>query len=613
MASVTKEYNLKVNTKGAEANVDSLNEGLEQTQADLGGIENAGDQMTGGMISGFKGVLTSVKGAITGLKTMKGAIIATGIGALVIAVTSLAAAFTNTEEGQNKLNKIMGIMGSVTGNLIDILANLGDKLIWVFTSPREALTSFVELIKSQIINRFNAAIDTVGFLGSAIKKVFEGDFSGAMDAAKSAGSSYVDVLTGVENSIERATQGVKGFVKEIVEEGKIAGEIADKRAKADKVDRQLQIDRAIANRERADLLDKAVQKDAFTAKERIAFLEEAGRLEEEITLKEIAAAKLRYDAKVAENALAGSTKEDLDEEIALKAQLIDLETAKLTKAKLVTTQIFAANAQVKAEEKAIKDKEIADQKVQDDADIAAVKKLGDLKNAIRTAAAVSEDEKRVLEIEKTIEHYDALIELAKANGLAFEQLEKAKADKLTHIRGKGAQETAEVEVKWADMSGKQKTQIAGATLNNLATILGTETAAGKAAAIGAATISTFQSAVDSYKSLAGIQIVGPVLGAIAAAAAIVSGIANVKRITQTKTPTVAGVKAGPSVSGGAMPTPPPPPAPPSLDSVASSGFDQLADAIGESVSEPVQAYVVSNDVTTAQSLERNIVDGAAIG
>ena len=51
--------------------------------------------------------------------------------------------------------------------------------------------------------------------------------------------------------------------------------------------------------------------------------------------------------------------------------------------------------------------------------------------------------------------------------------------------------------------------------------LGEQTAAGKAAAIAAATISTYQSAQDSYKALAGIPIIGPALGAAAAAAAIV--------------------------------------------------------------------------------------------
>ena len=39
---------------------------------------------------------------------------------------------------------------------------------------------------------------------------------------------------------------------------------------------------------------------------------------------------------------------------------------------------------------------------------------------------------------------------------------------------------------------------------------------------------------------------------------------------------------------------------------------QLADALGTQAQEPVRAYVVSNDVTTAQGLERNIVEGATI-
>ena len=71
----------------------------------------------------------------------------------------------------------------------------------------------------------------------------------------------------------------------------------------------------------------------------------------------------------------------------------------------------------------------------------------------------------------------------------------------------------------------------------MASVLGEQTAAGKAAAIAAATISTYQSAQDSYKSLAGIPIIGPALGAAAAAAAIVSGIGQVKKITSTPVPT----------------------------------------------------------------------------
>jgi uncharacterized protein with FMN-binding domain len=54
------------------------------------------------------------------------------------------------------------------------------------------------------------------------------------------------------------------------------------------------------------------------------------------------------------------------------------------------------------------------------------------------------------------------------------------------------------------------------------------------------------------------------------------------------------------------------PKPPSFNTVGASDTNQLASAIGQQEQQPVQAYVVSNDVTTAQSLERNIVSGATI-
>ena len=161
------------------------------------------------------------------------------------------------------------------------------------------------------------------------------------------------------------------------------------------------------------------------------------------------------------------------------------------------------------------------------------------------------------------------------------------------------------------MTSKEKVDIANSTLGNMATILGEESAAGKAAAIGQATISTFQSATDSYKSMAGIPIVGPALGAIAAAAAIKSGMAQVKAITSTKLPTLAG-KSAPSV-GSSSPSTPTISTPPQFNVVGSSGADQLADAIAGNQQQPVKAFVVSNDVTTAQELDRNIVDGATIG
>ena len=62
-----------------------------------------------------------------------------------------------------------------------------------------------------------------------------------------------------------------------------------------------------------------------------------------------------------------------------------------------------------------------------------------------------------------------------------------------------------------------------------------------------------------------------------------------------------------------MPTPPAPPTPPSFNIVGASETNQLADVIGDQQQQPVQAFVVASEVTSAQALERNTIEGATIG
>lgn len=600
---------LKDVTKERKKANESLKE-AEENAADYSGVLGAIDSKTGGLISGFSGMTKSIGNATKGFNLMKIAIIGTGIGALLIALTSLSAAFTSSEEGQNKWNKIMGIIGATVSVFKDRLASLGSDLISLFTDPIETLKGFGKSIKEFVMDKVDQTVESLGFLGSAISKLFKGDFSGALEDAGKGVSGLNRALNPAVIITEALIKSTKELTKEILEEGKAAGKIADQRAAADKLDRQLIIDRAIANKERAELLNKAIDKEKFTLQERIGFLTEAGRLEDEITAKEIQAAKLRLDAKIAENALGLSTKEDLQEEATLKANLINLETAKLAKAKEVTSQIIALNAEAASAAQALKDEQkLKDDEAQAAEDLKAAE-LKTLKDEIKNAEAVTEDERRALEIEKVTEHYDKLIAEAKRLGLATVGLEKGKTNALKKFN----KETAENEISWSEMTSDQKADIAKKGFNDLATILGEETAAGKAAAIASATISTFQSANASYNSLAGIPIIGPALGFAAAGAAVVSGFAQVKAITATKLPSLAG-KSAPSAGGG---TPSAPsmgsaPQPPAFNVVGASETNQLAGAIGQQEQQPVQAYVVSGDVTTAQSLDRNIVQGATIG
>ena len=585
---------------------EELKEATENA-ADYSGALGLVDKQTGGLVSGLKNLKGGLGGATKGMNLLKVAIIGTGIGALLIAITAVTAAFKSSEAGQNKYAKLMGIIGSVTGNLVDLLADLGEGIIAAFENPKQAIINLKNLIQENIQNRITSLIDTFGLLGKSIKKVFTGDFSGALEDAKSAGSSLVDSFTGVKNTIDKVSDATKGFVKELKEEAVIAGQIADKRAKADKIERKNIVDRAEANRKRAELLEKAANKEKFTAKERIEFLKEAGALEEEITNKEIEAARLKLEAKTSENALAKSTKQDLEEEAQLKANLINLEAARLTKQKLVTSQIVAAKREEEAELKAIRDaaalqKQEAE-KVEADRQSAIDKINKDLEIQKENEKAQTEIQKIELEKERKIAELERLkaTEEEKANIIAFYD------GKITDAKDKNEEKQKQLK----KLRTKQTLGDAKNTFNQIAQLAGEDSKVGKAFAIASATISGVEGVQNAYSTAQKSPITTvfpayPIVSAGLAAAVAVKNIATIKK----QDPSGKGASASPSKPSGIPPTPSIPPA---FNVVGASGTNQLADAIGGQTQQPVQAYVVSSEVTTAQELDRNIIDDASIG
>ena len=164
------------------------------------------------------------------------------------------------------------------------------------------------------------------------------------------------------------------------------------------------------------------------------------------------------------------------------------------------------------------------------------------------------------------------------------------------------QTDAQLDRQVKDAKIKNAEQVSGA-IGQLASVAGEGTAAGKALGVASATIDTY---VGANKALAQ----GGFAGIAQAIAIIATGLVNVKTILSTKVPkpTVGGVSTG----GGGEATPALP-TPPSFNIVGATETSQLADAIGGQTQQPVQAFVVANDVTTAQSLENNIVEGATLG
>ena len=160
----------------------------------------------------------------------------------------------------------------------------------------------------------------------------------------------------------------------------------------------------------------------------------------------------------------------------------------------------------------------------------------------------------------------------------------------------------EQEAKSASLNGY------ASALSSVSGVIGQETEKGKALAIASSLVNTYAAITGQLKAFSGVPVPGY---AIAQAIATgVAGFANVKKIASVKVPNSSG--GGSAPSGGSTPAPSAPSLPPAFNVVGASDTNQLADAIGSQSQEPVKAYVVSGDVTSAQSMDRNIVEGASI-
>ena len=569
---------VQADTKDAVKGIDKVDESIKDVNKSSADTTNSLDKMSGGAISGFKGITKSVGTAIKGFKSLKFAIAATGIGALIVAIAAVGQAFTRSEEGQNKFAKLMGVIGAVTGQFMDAIAGLGDLIIGVFENPKQALTNFANLIKDNIVNRFEGLLELVPQLGKAIGLLFEGKFK---EAGKTAANAVAKVSLGVEDIVDKTQQAIdktSEFIQATVEEGKIAGKIADQRAKADKVERDLLVQRAEANRKIAELREIAANKETVTVQERLEAIKEASKVENEITAKEIEAAKLRLEAKQAENALGLSTKADLEEEAQLKARVIELETARLNTQKRLTAELTGAIREQAAEEKAIQAEEDAAEKERKDR-IAKEDKE-------REETQLKEKEERDARIVAGQQQTDAMLTQSKAQAVdAAISLFGAET-----AAGKAAL-IAKQLLAVQEMIGEARKTITFSSL----------VAARSTAAVAEGTAQTakigFQQNIPMLigYALQAVGIIGAISSAVGKSKSVASGLGG-------------GGGSTPSITRPSAPTS----APPAFNIVGAGAGNQLAETIAGQNERPIKAFVTSQDVTTAQSLERNIVEGASI-
>jgi hypothetical protein len=179
--------------------------------------------------------------------------------------------------------------------------------------------------------------------------------------------------------------------------------------------------------------------------------------------------------------------------------------------------------------------------------------------------------------------------------------QKKTASQSVQIADKEAKAKAKIEKALA----QQKINMVAGSLGAVSNLIGKDSAAGKALAVAQATISTYSAAAAA---LAPPPVgAGPILGPIAAGIAVATGLKSVRDIMKTKLPSTYGGDGG----GGSLPSIEAPSVPDSpIDDVEEgpTGLGAFIPNI-ESITtatQPIQAYVVENDISSSQALQEEL-------
>ena len=460
-----------------------------EVKSNVGEVAEQTEQLaeaTNNAQGGFKKVGGAIKGMGTALK-------AAGIGLVVALFAKLMDVFRQNQAVVDFFNIAMESLSIAFNDLFKFLSNnIGAVTGYfkdIFENPKEKIKEFGKAIKENLIERFESLMETFGHLGKALGHLFKGEFTEAFDSVKDAGKEYVDVLTGVDNSVDKinetvttATKAIKDYAKSTIETATTMVELRKESELA-----AVKVQGLIEEYDRqAEKLRQVRDDETKTFEERIAANEELGRV-----LKE-------------------------QEEEMLK--LIDIR---------------------------IREAEL---------DVA---KNNSIENQVKLQEALNE--------KKAVE--------AQITGFQSEQLVNQVS--LQKEQTQVAMENAEAQLQaYSDLAG---------ALSSLA-------GENKALAVAQATIDTYAGATKAFAQ-------GGVTGFVSGAAIIAAGLSNIRKILSVDVGSSGG-------GGGALPSDTGTPAPEML-----SGAFTLS---GGQEQQPVQAYVVTDDMTNNQNKLANIRRRATI-
>jgi len=623
--AVVENIRIEGDTSAFQQQIDALNKRIEELEKSLGGVQketaDVGKEAkkTGGIIAkafnGLKSIVTKpfdlAKKAASGLGTLlKGGL---GFGLVTAALDKFSDSFNTNQKVVDAFNKVLTTLSIIFNKIAEAIFGAVEeqsKLNGGFDATKKVLGGLI----SGVLNVFVGIIQGIKLAVQEVQLAWEKSFFGDKDATRIKELNKEIAITREELSQTGTAilDSGKMVINNLAEAaGEVANTVVAVATKVAKTVQNLDVAKATAQAERLiELQKQAALADVARQKIQLEFQNTQEQLRQ-----------LRDDEQ---KSLAERQKANNDLLASFQKQA-ELERAQLNikvAAAAAEYEITKTNENLVALKQAQLELTDLDERLQGQKSEALANQNSLLREQLDINRSVAETDQEIFEIqqnaqlelldnevaraEKEIEIaqnvYNRKLQLLQQEVAATQAGTAARAEAENQLKVFEAENAANRLALEKNLQEAKLATIKGA-LQGVAQLVGENTMLGKAIALAQVTIDTYTGATKALAQ-------GGVFGYIGAAGIIASGLANARQITATQVPTE-------SSSGGSTPaitnTLSQPAQPASFNIVGQSNLNQLAQSIGSQFNQPVRAYVVGGDVTTAQELERKRVKTATFG
>lgn len=570
MAKLEQTIIVKTDTSDASAGLENLNKDFKKID------------------KGAKGTQASILGMTLTTKALGLALKSAGIGIVITALVGLSNAFLGNQKIADLFNVGLEALNLTFKKLVNPMIEVLDFTI----SQTEMFGLMVGQVKKvgEMIGRLvKFQINPLVRAFKSVQLAWEESFLGSGDTEKI--EKLRGELQGLQEDAKDNIKNMVGLVGDYIKDEIKLGELQEENRKRLReaygkvtVNDILETSKALVNlRNDVKLLD---------AEQRISQLNAQKKAEEERQIRDDVSKSI--DERIEANKRLGKILEDqLAEEMTAVNKRLELARTELATdeknidLKIALNEALAEKADLeeritgqtseqKTNEIALQDERIANMQ-----ELSSLGKT-ELERQINDQEIVAEKQRELAR--RTIADK---IQLEETLAIITEQSN----NKIAEINRKAGENQTKMDMAVA----KNKRDIVANTLGSLSKLMGEESKAGKALAVGQALINTYSAA---SAALAPPPIgAGPIFGPIAAAGAIASGLANVKSIMSTDLPgddNVSTPSTPPQGIGGNLTFNPS--LVPNMGAISPPDTEM----------QPVQAFVIETDISNSQALQEQL-------